>query len=133
MGSEYGRPIPYLDDVAREFPDLKIVGGHIGYPWTNEMITLATKHPNVYIDTSAYTSKRYPQELVTYMNTNGKEKVLFGSNWPMISPSRCLADLHLLGFSEQTLDYFVEKNAVKVFKLNLEEIQNTKLNFTAKL
>ena len=65
--SETGRPIPYLDDVALEFPDLVIVGGHIGYPWTNEMIALATKYPNVYIDTSAYTAKRFPPELVAYM------------------------------------------------------------------
>lgn len=64
MPSEYGRPIPYLDDVAREFPDLKIVGGHVGFPWTNEIIAMAMKHPNVYIDTSAYVCKRYPQELV---------------------------------------------------------------------
>ena len=52
--SEPGRPIPYLDTVALEFPELVIVGGHIGYPWTAEMISLATKYPNVYIDTSAY-------------------------------------------------------------------------------
>ena len=64
MPSEFGRPIPYLDDVAREFPDLKIVGGHVGFPWTNEMLALAMKYPNVYIDTSAYVCKRYPQELV---------------------------------------------------------------------
>jgi hypothetical protein len=53
--SESGRPIPYLDHVALEFPELKIVAGHIGYPWTAEMIALATKYPNVYIDTAAYT------------------------------------------------------------------------------
>lgn len=64
MPSEFGRPIPYLDDVAREFPDLKIVGGHVGFPWINEIIALAMKFPNVYIDTSAYICKRYPQELV---------------------------------------------------------------------
>jgi predicted TIM-barrel fold metal-dependent hydrolase len=52
--SETGRPIPYLDDVALDFPDLVIIAGHIGYPWTTEMISLATKYPNVYIDTSAY-------------------------------------------------------------------------------
>ena len=52
--SEPGRPIPYLDEVALEFPELVIVGGHIGYPWTDEMISLATKYPNVHIDTSAY-------------------------------------------------------------------------------
>ena len=58
--SEPGRPIPYLDHVALEFPELKIVGGHIGYPWCAEMISLATKYPNVYIDTSAYKVRRYP-------------------------------------------------------------------------
>ena len=66
MPSEFGRPIPYLDDVAREFPDLKIVGGHVGFPWTNEMLALAMKYPNVCIDTSAYVCKRYPQELVRH-------------------------------------------------------------------
>ena len=85
--SEYGRPIPYLDDVALEFPELKIVGGHIGYPWTLEMIALATKFPNVYIDTSAYKPKRYPAELVSFMRGHGRKKVLFGTNYPMIMPA----------------------------------------------
>ena len=62
--SEPGRPIPYLDNVALDFPELSIVGGHIGYPWTEEMVALARKYPNVYIDTSAYTARRYPPELV---------------------------------------------------------------------
>ena len=62
--SEPGRPIPYLDHVALDFPDLRIVGGHIGFPWTSEMISLATKYPNVHIDTSAYKVRRYPPELV---------------------------------------------------------------------
>jgi uncharacterized protein len=61
MPSEYGRPIPYVDQVAIDFPELVIVGGHIGYPWTDEMIAVATKHANVYIDTSAYTVQRYPR------------------------------------------------------------------------
>lgn len=65
--SETGRPIPYLDEVALDFPELVIVAGHIDYPWTQEMIALATKYENVYIDTSAYTIKRYPPELVQYM------------------------------------------------------------------
>ena len=65
--SEPGRPIPYLDHVALEFPELRIVGGHIGFPWTAEMISLATKYPNVHIDTSAYKASRYPTELLDYM------------------------------------------------------------------
>ena len=62
--SETGRPIPYIDQVAIDFPELVIVCGHIGYPWTEEMIAVARKHENVYIDTSAYTVQRYPPELV---------------------------------------------------------------------
>ena len=69
--SEPGRPIPYLDNVALEFPDLRIVGGHIGVPWLGEMISLATKYPNVYIDTSAYTARRYPRERKTAGGASG--------------------------------------------------------------
>src|SRR2546427_11376142 len=74
--SEPGRPIPYLDRVALEFPELKIVGGHIGYPWCAEMISLATKYPNVYIDTSAYKARRSPREGVEYPRGHGRRKVL---------------------------------------------------------
>lgn len=115
--SEPGRPIPYIDVVAIEFPELKIVCGHIGYPWTTEMIAVATKHPNVFIDTSAYTANRYPQELVTYMKTNGRKKVLFGTNYPMILPSKCLEDLDSLGLDEEGKELFLHQNAEGVFRL----------------
>ena len=105
--SEPGRPIPYIDQVALDFPELKIVCGHIGYPWTIEMIAVATKHPNVFIDTSAYTAKRFPVELVQYMKTNGKKKVLFGTNYPMITPAKCLEDLDGLELSQEVRDLFL--------------------------
>jgi len=117
LPSEPGRPIPYLDEVACDFPELTIVGGHIGYPWTTEMIALATKYPNVYIDTSAYKASRYPTELVEFMRKNGKKKVLFGSNWPMLSPESCLASLDDLGLSEEAKRAFLGENARSVFKL----------------
>ena len=75
MPSETGRPVPYLEEVALTFPELTIVGGHIGYPWTEEMIGQAWKFDNVYIDTSAYLPKYYPQQLIHFMKTNGKDKV----------------------------------------------------------
>jgi predicted TIM-barrel fold metal-dependent hydrolase len=116
--SEVGRPIPYLDDVALDFPDLVIVAGHIGYPWTEEMIALARKYPNVYIDTSAYTAKRYPAELVRYMKSGGgRRKVLFGSNFPMIAPSQALEDLDALGLDDETRELFLTGNAQRVFGL----------------
>lgn len=116
--SEPGRPIPYLDEVALDFPELTIVGGHIGYPWTQEMIALATKYPNVYIDTSAYTAKRYPPELVAYLGGHGRRKVLFGSNYPMIQPADCLEDLASLQLDDEAAALFLSANARRVFRLD---------------
>src|SRR5436190_3163775 len=104
--SEPGRPIPYLDRVALDFPELTIVGGHIGWPWTEDMIALATKYPNVYIDTSAYTARRYPPELVAYLRGHGRRKVLFGSNHPAWPAAQCLADLSALGLDAETTAFF---------------------------
>lgn len=115
--SEPGRPIPYIDEIAIDFPELRIVGGHIGYPWTQEMIAVATKHENVYIDTSAYTAKRFPPELVNYMKKNGSKKVLFGTNYPMITASMCLKDLDSLDLTDEVKRLFLYENAVRIFHL----------------
>jgi predicted TIM-barrel fold metal-dependent hydrolase len=116
MSSEVGRPI-YLDRIALDFPELKIVGGHIGYPWTDEAIAVATKHENVYIDTSAYTARRYPEPLVDYLRTHGRRKVLFGSNYPMITPAKCLEDLDRLDLDDEARELFLAGNAQHVFGL----------------
>jgi uncharacterized protein len=116
--SETGRPIPYIDQVALDFPELVIVGGHIGYPWTEEMIAVCRKHQNVHIDTSAYTSRRLPSELVAYMKTrSGRDKVLFGTNYPMIAHHHALADLDALGLEDDVRKRYLEDNARRVFKL----------------
>lgn len=115
--SETGRPIPYIDTVALDFPDLVIVGGHIGYPWTEEMIALTRKYSNVYIDTSAYTARRYPANLVEYMRGSGRKKVLFGSNFPMIAPQHALAALADLALDEEATEMFLGGNARRVFRL----------------
>jgi predicted TIM-barrel fold metal-dependent hydrolase len=112
-----GRPIPHLDHVALDFPELTIVGGHIGYPWTDEMIALATKYDNVFIDTSAYKPKRYPASLVEFMRGHGRRKVLFGSNFPMIQPAACLAQLDSLGLDDEARALFLHGNAERVFGL----------------
>ena len=117
MPSEVGRPIPYIDQVAIDFPELVMVCGHIGYPWTEEMVAVATKHPNVYIDTSAYTAKRYPSQLVGYLRAHGAGKVLFGTNWPMIAPAKALEGLDSLQLSDETRAAFLGGNAARVFGL----------------
>jgi predicted TIM-barrel fold metal-dependent hydrolase len=115
--SEPGRPIPYIDEIALAFPELTIVGGHIGYPWTDEMIGLAVKYPNVYIDTSAYLPKYYPPALVQFMNTRGQDKVLFGTNYPMLFFTRCTSQIEALGLKPEVQEKFLRLNAMRVFGL----------------
>ena len=116
--SETGRPIPYIDQVALDFPELVIVCGHIGYPWTEEMVAVARKHENVYIDTSAYTTKRLPSELTAYLRSRGgRRKVMFGTNYPMIPPAKALEGLDGLGLDAETRDLYLAGNARRVFGL----------------
>jgi uncharacterized protein len=116
--SETGRPIPYIDQVAIDFPELTIVCGHVGYPWTEEMVAVCRKHENVYVDTSAYTSERLPAELVTYMKSrSGRRKVLFGTNYPMIPPAKALEGLDALGLDDEALGLYLADNARRVFGL----------------
>jgi len=115
--SEPGRPIPYIDEVALAFPELTIVGGHIGYPWTDEMIGLAVKYSNVYIDTSAHLPKYYPPALVQFMNGRGQDKVLFGTNYPMLFFTPCLSQIEGLGLKPEAQEKFLRLNAMRVFGL----------------
>jgi len=119
--SETGRPIPYIDQVALDFPELVIVCGHVGYPWTEEMVAVARKHENVYIDTSAYTLTRLPHELIRFMKTGtGRRKVLFGTNYPMIAPAHALAGLDELGLDDDARHDFLRGNAERVFGLGAD-------------
>lgn len=115
--SEPGRPIPYLDHVAHEFPELVVLAGHIGFPWVGEMISLAMKYPNVYIDTSAYKASRFPRDFVEYMRGPGRKKVLFGTNYPMLTATECLAGIDQLGIDADTRALFLGGNAARVFQL----------------
>ena len=112
----------HLDQVAIDFPELVIVCGHVGYPWTEEMIAVARKHENVYIDTSAYTTKRLPAELVSFMKTHtGQRKVLFGTNYPMVDPGHVLTGIDQLGLSADAREDYLRGNAERVFGLRLRE------------
>jgi predicted TIM-barrel fold metal-dependent hydrolase len=116
--SETGRPIPYIDQVALDFPELVIVGGHIGYPWTEEMIAVCRKHENVFIDTSAYVPHRFPPELVRYMTgRGGRRNVLFATNFPMIGHAQALDGLDELGLDDEARDLFLHGNAERLLKL----------------
>jgi len=115
--SEPGRLIPYLDDVLLDFPELKIVAGHVGFPWIDEVVSLALKYPNFYVDTSAYALHRLPRDFVAFMKGPGARRVMFGTNWPMLSPTACLKGLDELGLDVQTRKAFLGGNARRVFGL----------------
>lgn len=116
--SEPGRPIPYLDEVALTFPELTIVGGHIGFPWTDEMIGLAWKHANVYIDTSAWLPRYYPPSLIQFLSTFGRDKVLFATNFPMLGFEKCAEQARQLGLAPEIERRFLRENAERVFRLS---------------
>lgn len=131
--SEVGRPIPYIDAIALKFPELKIIMGHIGYPWAAETVAVAWKHENVYIDTSAWSPKYYAPELIKFANTTGKHKVMFGTNWPQLSWKTCVDRVHEYltgtreGFKDKsTLDQFWAGNAIRVLKLPIVDSSQIK-------
>ena len=111
-----GRPIT-LDQVAIDFPELKLIGIHIGIPWADEMIAMAWKHKNVYIGVDAYAPKYWPQSLIHYLNTYGQDKVLFGTDWPVIDPERAIKEIADLNLREEPMQKLMRDNALRVFKL----------------
>ncbi len=111
-----GRPI-CLDKVAIDFPELKLLGIHIGVPWTDEMIAMAWKHENVFIGVDAYAPKHWPKQLVHYLNSYGREKVLFGTDWPVIDPERAVREIDDLNLRPATMHALMRNNALRVFRL----------------
>ncbi|MEM9406468.1 MAG: amidohydrolase family protein [Acidobacteriota bacterium] len=115
--SETGRPIPYLEDVLLDFPELVVVGGHVGFPWIHELKSLCIRFPNFYLDTSAYVLDRLPPEFVDLMKGVARGRVLFGTNWPMLPPARCLKGLDALELDADEREGFLGGIAARVFKL----------------
>ncbi|MGH9138604.1 MAG: amidohydrolase family protein [Acidimicrobiales bacterium] len=117
--SETGRPT-YLDRVAVDFPELRIVAGHIGWPWTDEMIAIAQKHDNVWIDTSAHQPRYYPPTFVHFLRTFGRHKVLWGSDWPILDFARALKGIDDLELAADGRAAFLAGNAAEAFRLELD-------------
>jgi len=108
------RPI-LLDRIAIDFPELKLIGIHVGIPWADEMIAMAWKHENVYIGIDAYAPKHLPASLVHYMNSYGSHKVLFGTDWPVIDPRRGRRELEDYELRDNALRSVLRDNALAVF------------------
>ena len=111
-----GRPIA-IDAVACDFPELKLVGIHIGIPWTDEMIAMAWKHANVYIGADAHSPKYWPPSFVQYLNTYGQDKVIFGTDFPILRFERTVAEIEELNLRPRVMRKFFSENARRLYRL----------------
>jgi len=111
-----GRPIT-LDAVACDFPELKLIGIHVGIPWHDEMIAMAWKHRNVFIIADAHSPKHWPASFVRYIDSYGQDKVMFGTDFPVLGFSRMRSEVEALGLREGPKRKFLRENALKVYKL----------------
>jgi uncharacterized protein len=113
---KYSNPM-YVDDVAVDFPELSIVLAHPSFPWQDEAISVALHKRQVYIDLSGWSPKYFPPQLVRYANTQLRERVLFGSDFPMITPDRWLADFEQADFKDEVRPLILKENAVRLLGL----------------
>ena len=113
---EYSNPM-HLDDVALAFGDMQIVIAHPSWPWQDEALSVAMHKPNVWIDLSGWSPKYFPPQLVQYANTLLKDRVLFGSDFPLITPERWMQDFAVAGFKPEMHQRILKDNAVRLLKL----------------
>jgi hypothetical protein len=113
---KYANPL-YLDDVAADFPDMPIIMAHPSVPWQHEQLSIAVHKPNLYIDLSGWSPKYFAPELVQYSRTLLKHKVLFGTDFPGLTPERWLADFDTLGFSPEVRQMILKENAARLLGL----------------
>ena len=110
---KYSNPLE-LDDVAVDFPALQIILAHPSFPWQDEALAVATHKPNVYIDLSGWAPKYFPPQLIRYANTLLKHKVLFGSDYPVITPDRWLADFEAIDIKPEVRPLILKDNAASL-------------------
>ena len=113
---KYGDPMP-IDDVAVDFPSLPIILAHPSFPWQDEAISICLHKPNVFIDLSGWSPKYFSPALVQYANTRLRDKVLFGSDYPLITPDRWLRDFAELPIRDEVRPLILKENAVRLLSL----------------
>ena len=113
---KYSNPM-LVDDVAADFPDMPIILAHPSFPWQEEALSVATHKPQVYIDLSGWSPKYFPPILVQYANTLLKEKILFGSDYPVIDPQRWVAEFEKLPIKPEVRPLIMKQNAARLLGL----------------
>jgi uncharacterized protein len=113
---KYGDPMP-IDDVAVDFPDMPIILAHPSFPWQDAAISICLHKPTVYIDLSGWSPKYFSPTLIQYANTLLKHKVLFGSDYPLLTPDRWLADFERIAIRDEVRPLILKENAIRLFGL----------------
>ena len=113
---QYSNPM-LVEDVAIAFPDIEIVLAHPSWPWQDEALALAMHKPNIWIDLSGWSPKYFPPQLVKYANTLLKDRMLFGSDFPLITPDRWMKDFKDAGFREEVMPLILKENAARLLRL----------------
>jgi predicted TIM-barrel fold metal-dependent hydrolase len=113
---KYGNPMD-IDDVAVDFPDMKIILAHPSFPWQDEAISVCLHKPQVYIDLSGWSPKYFSPTLIQYANSLLKKKMLFGSDYPLLTPDRWLTDFANIAIKEEVRPLILKENAIRLFGL----------------
>ncbi|MGZ3264996.1 MAG: amidohydrolase family protein [Croceibacterium sp.] len=117
MRLKYGEPM-LIDDVAVDFPDMKIILAHPSWPWVDQSLSMALHKDNVFIDLSGWSPKYFPKQVIQYANTQLKHKMLFGSDFPLIHPDKWIAAAQDVGFREEVMPGIMKDNAARVLGLS---------------
>lgn len=115
MPSKHGRPL-LLDDVAIHFPELTIIAAHHGWPWVEEMVSMAWKHPNLYAATSGHAPKYWDPNMVRFLNSRGMGKVVWGTDYPLIQHEESLQQLEELDLKPEAKQLLLRDTAAKLFR-----------------
>jgi predicted TIM-barrel fold metal-dependent hydrolase len=116
MRLKYGEPM-LVDDVAVDFPDMKIILAHPSWPWVDESLSMALHKDNVFIDLSGWSPRYFQPQIIRYANTQLKHKMLFGSDFPLIHPLKWLEAAKEVGFKDEVLPLIMKDNAARVLGL----------------
>lgn len=112
---KYTAPIPYLDDIAADFPDLTLISAHPGWPWESEQLAMARHKGNVYLDLSGWSPKYFPAQVVQQTGSLLQDRTLFGSDFPLITPERWLEEFAKLPYKDEVRQKILLRNAQKLF------------------
>lgn len=117
--AKYCKPIPHIDDLAADIPELKIIMAHPAYPWVDEQMAVLLHKPNVIMDLSGYSPKYFQPQLVQYANSLLQDRMMFGSDYPYITPDRWLSDFENASFRDEVRPKILLENAARFLELDL--------------